>query len=482
MDKKQIIIELFENWANEHYSGLEQLPLSGSYREYYRIKSKTKQAIAVYNHDKKENIAFIEFSKTFIKAGLNVPEIYCVNNDKQVYLIEDLGNTNLFDIIVAERKDKGFTNKLLELYKSTITELPKFQIIASNNIDYNLCYPRDRFDKQSMMWDLSYFKYYFLKLAKIHFDEQLLEDDFHKFTNYLLKAETGFFMYRDFQSRNIMIKNNLPYFIDYQGGRKGALQYDIASLLFDAKADIPIEIRQDLFKYYIKVVQNHIDIDITKFTEHYYGYVLIRIMQAMGAYGFRGFYEKKSHFLQSIPFALKNLKWVLKNIQLPVKIPTLLNILDDVTNSHFLQNISKQAVTQKSDLTVEVNSFSYKKGIPQDNSGNGGGFVFDCRAIHNPGKFDEYKYLCGKDKAVIDFFNNETEAHTFLQSVYNIVDASVEKYISRKFSNLMVNFGCTGGQHRSVYCAENLAKHLKNKYKINIRLRHIESDNWLKKT
>ena len=332
------------------------------------------------------------------------------------------------------------------------------------------CYPRPQFDKQSMMWDLNYFKYYFLKLARIHFDEQALEEDFQTFTDYLLQTDIDYFLYRDFQSRNIMLKDGKPYFIDYQGGRRGALHYDLASLLFDAKADMPDSVRKSLLGFYIITVSKYIKVEPEQFKRYFYGYVLIRIMQAMGSYGFRGFYEKKEHFLQSIPYALNNLASILSTVRFPIKIPALLDALENVIRSKRLQQIS----TEQKLLTVTINSFSYKRGIPIDVSGHGGGFVFDCRAIHNPGRYEQYRDLTGKDKKVIEFLDKEAEIRLFMKNVISIVDQSVEKYIKRKFTNLMVSFGCTGGQHRSVYCAEELARHLKNKYRIKLVLRHLE--------
>jgi aminoglycoside/choline kinase family phosphotransferase len=298
---------LFKKWSEQLAESIEEMPSSGSYRQYFRLRSKEHTAIAAYNHDAKENTAFITFTNHFHNIGLPVPEIYSVDEVNNIYLLEDLGGTTLFSWLSEERSSQGFSGKIISVYKKVIDILPKFQIEASKEIDYNVCYPRSRFDKQSMLWDLSYFKYYFLKLAKISFDEQKLEDDFQSFTDYLLQTDCDFFLYRDFQSRNIMIKNGDPYFIDYQGGRKGALQYDIASLLYDAKADIPQEVRNILLEHYINAVNKYIPVDRKKFTEYYYGYVIIRIMQALGAYGFRGFYEKKEHFLQSIPYALDNL-------------------------------------------------------------------------------------------------------------------------------------------------------------------------------
>jgi len=323
-----------------------------------------------------------------------------------------------------------------------------------------------------MLWDLNYFKYYFLKLAKIHFDEQGLEDDFQTFTDYLLQTECHFFLYRDFQSRNIMLWHGTPYFIDYQGGRRGALQYDVASLLYDAKADIPQHVRDELLDHYVCAVNRFILTDEKEFIEYYYGYVLIRMMQAMGCYGFRGFYEKKEHFLQSIPYALKNLEWILETVQIPVNVPELTNVLNQLVDSEALKNVCNPGKT----LTVRINSFSYKRGIPVDETGNGGGYVFDCRAIHNPGRYEQYKHLTGKDAAVVEFLRREADVKSFLNNIYELVDRSVENYQQRNLANLMVSFGCTGGQHRSVYCAERFAEHLEQKYDVKVVLRHLEQE------
>ncbi|MCF6241500.1 MAG: phosphotransferase, partial [Bacteroidales bacterium] len=285
---KQLIEELFRKWSGEEAKEIIALPESGSYRKYYRIKGSKKTAIAVYNEDRKENIAFVEFSKHFKSKDLPVPEIYGANLDKNVYLQEDLGDTTLFAYITENRPGVEFPDKLFEILKKVLEQLVNFQLKGSEGFNYSYCYPRAAFDKQSMMWDLNYFKYYFLKLAKIPFDEQDLENDFLKFSDFLLEAKTDYFLYRDFQTRNIMIRNDKPYFIDYQGGRKGALQYDLASLLYDAKADIPQEIRNRLRKYYINKLSKYQEVDVEKFNAYYFGYVLIRIMQAMGAFGFRG--------------------------------------------------------------------------------------------------------------------------------------------------------------------------------------------------
>jgi len=471
--KENQLIRLFEKWANEKAVSIKSLPQSGSYREYYRIEGLQKKAIGVFNPDRKENVAFIGFARHFRTKGLSVPEIFATYDDNLIYLIQDLGDMTLYQYLSLVYKNGIFPRNLIDLYKKVIACLPRFQILAGRDLDYRLCYPRHAFDKRSMMWDLNYFKYYLLKLAKVNFDEQELEDDFQKFSDYLLQTDCDYFLYRDFQSRNIMLVDSEPYFIDFQGGRRGALQYDIASLLYDAKADIPQHIRNQLLEEYIQQVSRHIKVDRKSFTEYYWGYVLIRIMQAMGSYGFRGFYEKKEHFLRSIPYALINLDYILQNVHLPVKLPTLFNVLRRVVDSPQLQSFQKVTTA----LKVSINSFAYKKGLPPDPTGNGGGFVFDCRAIHNPGRYEKYKPLTGHDQAVIKFLEDQTNINDFLQHVYGLVDTTVENYIERKFTNLMVSFGCTGGQHRSVYCAEQLARHLNSKYDLQIEIHHRELGN-----
>ena len=475
MDQKVLdkISQLFRDYAGREAEKQEMLPHSGSYREYVRLTAGAFSAIGTWNADLKENRAFLSFSRHFHEQGIPVPEIYCISDDQSCYLQEDLGKVTLFDFLSRTRIHEGFSRTIIEEYKKVLAQLPAIQVSAGKNIDFSVCYPRAAFDLQSMLWDLSYFKYYFLKLARIPFDEQLLEDDFRRFTDYLLSAGSDYFMYRDFQSRNIMLKDDRVWFIDYQGGRKGALQYDLASLLYDGKADIPQAVREELFEYYLDELEKIIPVDRYEFMRFFKGFVLIRIMQAMGAYGFRGFYEKKEHFLKSIPFALDNLEAILRKLDLPVELPELTKVLHLVTQSAFLRSIGQK----EHHLTVRITSFSYKKGLPADPSGNGGGFVFDCRAIHNPGKYPEYKVLTGKDAPVAQFLEDKSEMPGFLHLVTSLVDQSVKKYIDRGFSHLAVSFGCTGGQHRSVYAAEKLAAHLKNNFPVNVVLTHREMEN-----
>jgi len=467
---KNEIIQLFENQFNEKAESVEMLPGSGSYREYCRIRSAERTVIGAFNADVKENTAFLSFTNHFKKSGVPVPGVFAVSADLKKYLLEDLGDVTLFDYLSATREKEGFSENIIEEYRKVLHELPKIQILAGKELDYSVSYPRAAFDKQSMMWDLNYFKYYFLKLAKIQFDEQALEDDYQAFCSYLLSADSDFFLYRDFQSRNVMLKKGEVYFIDYQGGRRGALQYDLASLLYDGKADIPQSIRQQLFDFYVAELKKYITVDDAGFAAYFKGFVLIRIMQAMGAYGFRGFYEKKEHFLKSIPFALKNLEFLLSDLNLPVELPELVNVLKELTQSDFLKEIGRS----KSNLTVEITSFSFKKGYPGDISGNGGGHVFDCRALNNPGRYPELANFTGKDIEIQDFLEQKSEIGVFLNGVKTIVEQSVKVYLEREFTHLSVSFGCTGGRHRSVYSAEKIAGYLRNNYPVNVVLKHRE--------
>lgn len=475
MKKKtlQDITDLYKKRFMDESVTIEALPPSGSYREYVRLTSPHFKAIGTWNEDEKENMAFIEFSKHFRSKGINVPEIYDYKPSECIYLQEDLGNETLYSFLSEVREFEGFSDKIIRIYRKVVQELPKIQIVAGKDLNYEFCYPRKAFDRQSMMWDLNYFKYYFLKLAKISFNEQLLEDDFTTFTDYLLKAESNFFMFRDFQSRNVMLVEGEPWFIDYQGGRQGALQYDLASLLYDSKADIPQVVREGLMEDYLDELEKIHPVDRNQFRQYFYGYVLIRMMQAMGAYGFRGFYEKKEHFLKSIPFALDNLEIVLRRIDLPVDLPELIKVLKSLSESETL----KKVASKQTELTIAITSFSYKKGYPADPSGNGGGFVFDCRSVRNPGKYDQYKSLTGKDDAVIRFFEEDSDMEEFLKPVFSLVERSVKKYMERGFTHLSVGFGCTGGQHRSVYSAERMGTYLRNKYAARVVINHREQDN-----
>jgi aminoglycoside/choline kinase family phosphotransferase len=444
--------------------------LGGSGRKIIRLSGARSNAIGILYDVREENTAFLEFSRHFHRHGLPVPEIYTEDLEQGAYLEEDLGDTSLFEFLSKNRKGSGIAPLAVEAYRKVVEVLPRFQVEAGRDLNYEVCYPIASFDRQSIAWDLNYFKYYFLRLAGIPFSEQALENDFGRLTDFLLSAPHDYFLYRDFQSRNIMLRNGQPFFLDYQGGRKGALQYDIASLLYDAKADLPPELRQQLLDHYLDTLATHIKLDREEFMRHYYAYVYVRILQALGAYGFRGFYERKAHFLQSVPYALKNLRWLLHNVTVPIELPALMGAFHGMLASEKLQGLAGEA----DNLVVRVFSFSFHHGFPKDETGNGGGFVFDGRSLPNPGREERFKSLTGKDAPVIEYLHQQESVHQFLAGVLSLVDASIDTYRQRGFKNLMVSFGCTGGQHRSVYLAEQLAKRLRARNGVQVVVRHLE--------
>ena len=443
--------------------------LGGSGRNIVRLATDKVSAIGVVYGVREENLAFLQFSKHFRRHGLPVPEIYEEDLSRDAYLEEDLGDTTLYEFLTQNRVGDVVAPDVVEAYRNTVALLPRFQIEAGRDLDYTVCYPRDSFDRQSIAWDLNYFKYYFLRLASIPFNEQALEDDFARLTEFLLSAGRDYFLYRDFQSRNVMFRDGRPFFLDYQGGRRGALHYDIASLLYDAKADLTPAFRQELLDHYLASLAPFSDLTREAFMHHFYAYVYIRIMQAMGAYGYRGFFERKAHFLQSVPYALKNVRWLLHNVELPIKVPTLLTAFKSMLASEKLQSLA----TETNNVVVRVFSFSFHQGPPKDETGHGGGFVFDARALPNPGREERFKNLTGKDAAVVDYLIQQQTVHQFFGNAISLVDASVTTYQNRGFKNLMVSFGCTGGQHRSVYLAEQLARHLRGRNGAEVIVQHL---------
>src|SRR6266404_152341 len=469
-----VLKQLFERHFHSPAERVQPLQgqLGGSGRKIVRLANEKVTAIGILYDVREENVAFLEFSRHFRGHGLPVPEIYAEELSQGAYLEQDLGDTTLFEFLSTNRADDSIAPQAVKSYRKVVALLPRFQVEAGRDLNYKVCYPRGSFDRQSIAWDLNYFKYYFLRLAGIAFNEQALEDDFGRLTKFLLSAPRDYFLYRDFQSRNIMLRDGEPFFLDYQGGRKGALQYDIASLLYDAKADLPPALRQELLDLYVDKLSGF-GIGREAFLEFYYAYVYVRILQALGAYGFRGFYERKAHFLQSVPYALKNLRWLLHNVKLPIALPTLMEAFNNMLASEKLQGLASDA----ENLTVRIMSFSFHRGMPKDESGHGGGFVFDGRSLPNPGREDRFKTLTGRDAPVIDYLNQQESVHQFLASVMSLVDASVNEYQRRGFKSLMISFGCTGGQHRSVYLAEQLAKRLRGKNGVEVVVRHRELEN-----
>jgi aminoglycoside/choline kinase family phosphotransferase len=444
--------------------------LGGSGRAILRVAGSAGTAIGIVYPVREENVAFLEFSRHFRRHGLPVPAIYAEDLAHDAYLEEDFGDTTLFEYLTAHRSGDVIAAPAIEVYRKVVSVLPRFQIEAGRDLNYKVCYPRSSFDRQSIAWDLNYFKYYFLRLAGVSFNEQALENDFTRLTKLLLAAPHDYFLYRDFQSRNVMLRDGQPFFLDYQGGRKGALQYDIASLLYDGKADLPPALRQELLDHYLDCLSAFIPVNRAAFMEHYYAYVYVRIMQALGAYGFRGFYERKAHFLQSVPYALKNLRWLAHNVKLPIALPALMEAFQGMLASEKLQQLAPNPNT----LAVHIFSFSFHHEMPVDESGNGGGFIFDARSLPNPGREERFKQLTGVDTPVIDYLNQQESVQQFIAHVQSLVDSSVAAYQRRGFRNLMVSFGCTGGQHRSVFLAEQLARHLRPISGVEVAVRHIE--------
>lgn len=458
---KNILNELTEKDLAENITDIKTLPASGSSRIYFRIYTKNNSYVATYNPNIEENMAFFGFTRHFEKNSLPVPKILSINHDNTCYIQSDLGDVSLFHLVQDCIKDSYFDKNTINLYKEALDNLIDFQIKGNNKLDYSIAYPTPAFDRQSIIDDLNYFKYYFLKLNdEIIFNETRLNKDFQNLADYIMQAPNDFFMYRDFQSRNIMIKDNHTYFIDYQGGRKGPLQYDIVSLLYQVKAQIPQSLRYELLSHYKQRLSSLMDIDEIHFDDYYQSFILLRLMQVLGAYGYRGLIQKKQHFLSSIPYALREISSLSEGLNIPLEIKELSYVLSQLKNL-----IKKYEQSDDTILTVRISSFSYKSGgIPVDMSGNGGGFVFDCRALPNPGRYQEYKELTGLDKEVQDFINSKDECNSFFRSAESITCQSVDNYIERHFSNLSVNFGCTGGQHRSVFFAHKMAETLHEKY------------------
>jgi aminoglycoside/choline kinase family phosphotransferase len=474
IDPAVLLGELFRNWNLSGAESIVPLPESGSYRKYYRITAGTKTVMGVFNADRRENNAFIYLDRHLLATGNLVPEVYTEDLDRNIYLEEDLGDMTLLDYLEQVRKQDDRDEKTLAVYRKVIDAMPGLQVHSTAGIDYRVCYPRAEFDMQSMMWDMNYFKYCLLKPLKIGFYEQDLEDDFVKIVNWLIAAERNSFMFRDFQSRNIMIRENELYFIDFQGGRRGPLQYDLASLLFEAKTHLPEDIREQLLEYYLTVFEKTFPwFNRHVFLEYYYGFVYLRLMQAMGAYGFRGYIERKPLFLQSLPHAIRALTWLIENKPFPLPLVCLPKVFEKLI--HIPQ--IKEYETTHDRFTVFLNSFSYKNTIPQDHTGNGGGFVFDCRSLNNPGRYDEFKELTGLDRPVIEFLDEKPDVAAFLSQTMQLVSQSVSVYLERGFSSIMVCYGCTGGRHRSVYMTEKLAAYLRNNYAVHVVITHHELDN-----
>ena len=462
--------QLFVKYKHENVKNIEELPSSGSNRRYFRLTGESGDTlIGVKGTSVEENIAFIKISDHFYRQGIPVPRVFVVSDDNNFYIQEDLGDEILFKATEKGRTCGSFSEQERELLRKTMAKLPEIQFLGADGLDFSICYPQPEFDERMISFDLNYFKYCFLKATGLDFSEIKLEDDFQRMSDILMRSTSATFLYRDFQSRNVMLVNGEPYFIDFQGGRKGPIYYDVASFVWQAKANYSEELREELVQTYLNSLRKYMPVDETYFRQQLRHFVLFRTLQVLGAYGFRGYFEKKPHFLQSVPYAIDNLRRLLREPF--TEYPYLSGLLTELTQ---MKQFSELNPERK--LEVRIYSFAYKKGIPNDITGNGGGYVFDCRAINNPGKYEHYKHFTGLDQEVIKFLEDDGGVFAFLDNVYSLVDSHVQRFIERKFTHLMVCFGCTGGQHRSVYCAERLAEHLSKKFDVDIQIIHREQD------
>lgn len=478
MDITIEITKLFATISTSKISEIIKLPQSGSDRIYYRIFTQDATFIATQNCNVQENDTFIAFTNHFLGKGLPVPQILAVSEDRNIYIQKDAGTKSLLDVLA----EKGYTEKVYNLFRKSLAELANLQIRGDDGLDYSVCLTAKEFGRQAIMSDLLYFKYYFLDTLKLPYDKQQLLNDFENIAGFLQQG-SQYFMFRDFQSRNIIVNDDALCFIDYQGGMKGALQYDVASLLWQAKAELSSDWKNKLLVAYMDEADRLLSqkLDRTLFVSQYNGYVLLRLLQVLGAYGFRGLFERKTHFLTSIPLALRNLKTFMEEHPESVgNTAEFARVLRLIMSNDIISRFENIQADLNTPLVVTINSFSYKKGLPKDDSGHGGGFVFDCRGLLNPGCYDEYKCSSGLDRNVQIFLEEKTKMNEFLNSVYNLVDISVEDYIRRGFDHLSIAFGCTGGQHRSVYSAEQTARHLRNKFKVKIEVKHYNQDHWVK--
>lgn len=505
MDK---LIELYTEWAGAEPAGVEKLPVQGSNRAYYRLTDADGMSVVgCVGTSRDENHAFIYLARHFAKRRIPVPKLLAVSGDELRYLQEDLGKQSLFDAIRGGREAGGrYNQREKRLLVSVIRELPNIQLRGARGLDWFNCYPQPEFDIDSVLFDLNYFKYCFLKPTELDFHELKLEANFRLFAKDLTSEPMDSFLYRDFQARNIMLDaNDHPYFIDFQGGRKGPFYYDLASFLWQASAKYSFKLRRELVYEYYDALKNYTEVpSVRHFVNRLSLFVLFRTLQVLGAYGFRGYFERKKHFLDSIPPAIQNLRDVLKMGEKVFPYPYMLEMLRRLTELPRFAQLEQPAVNRadgfritaqniyrahpqdgpatyskydgKGPLVVRVYSFSYRKGIPEDPSGNGGGYVFDCRSTHNPGRYEPYKKLTGLDEPVIRFLEDDGEILQFLESVYRLADHHVKRYIQRGFTSLMFSFGCTGGQHRSVYSAQHLAEHLHNKFGVEVIVNHREQN------
>lgn len=461
---------LYKQYIGREPENTVALSGSGSNRRYVRMSAEGRSVMGVTGTDVQENTAFLTIARHFRQKGIPVPEVLAVSEDRMSYIQEDLGDELLSDVVAKARKEGNLSEDgpVASLLCRTMAMLPKIQFEGAEGLDFSICYPQPCFDRRMVLFDLNYFKYCFLKPSGLEFNEVSLQDDFEKLADDLLVEESCTFLYRDFNARNVMVRDGEPYFIDFQGGRKGPVYYDVASFIWQARARYPGWLKERMLASYLDALAGYVEVGRGKFDERLRLFVLFRTLQVLGAYGFRGLVEHKAQFVTSIQPAMEGLRELLS---VPFNSYPYLN--ETLMRLSGLPKFNSAASDDR--LEVKVSSFSYKKGIPEDMSGNGGGYVFDCRSIHNPGRYEAYRKLTGRDEPVIRFLEEDGEILGYLDHIYAIVDPHIETYARRGFTSLMVSFGCTGGQHRSVYCAEHLAHHIAQRYPdVRVRLIHRE--------
>lgn len=472
-----IVEKLFEEHFEAKADHVEALAVSGSDRRYFRITGGKISAIATYNTNVAENNTYFYFTELFRKHGINVPEVYKINKDRRAYLQQDLGKVSLFDIVTKE----GYTEPVRKLYHKALAQLAKVQWIAGREADYKQCFAAKQFDEKAIMSDLLYFKYYFADLQGVPYDRSELMSEMELLSKELGRVQPQTLMFRDFQSRNIMVHDGKIFFIDFQGSMQGPPQYDIASLLWQARAQLPGAWKEDLLNGYISALNDlHVPrMDEIHFRRGYVQFVLMRLLQVLGSYGFRGLLQHKAHFIASIGPALKNLEVFLAGHPQTPAYPEMRSLLEKISSPEMQDKYTTPANSEKPKLVVQINSFSYKTGMPKATGVHGGGYVFDCRGILNPGRYAAYKHLTGNDELVRQFLERETRMPDFLNYVYGLVSINVDDYIARGFEQLSVSFGCTGGQHRSVYAANQLGNYLQTRYNLDVVITHLNEEKWL---
>lgn len=515
MDEQNKIDQLYIDVFGTAPKSSELLPGAGSNRHYYRLTADDDTTvIGCVGTSAEENQAFYHLSLAFAARDFQTPAVYGHSEDWMCYLQEDLGQHSLYDFLKDGRESGGdYDGEHESVLSLVMSQLPQMQFEGGDDYVFSHCYPQREMDRTSVMFDLNYFKYCFLKLSGVEFNEFKLQHDLEAFADSLLQEDADTFLYRDFQARNVMLSEGKPYFIDYQGGRKGPIYYDVASFLWQASAKYPDDLRERLIDKYFNALtcyteredcpQCYRNITREHFDARLRQFVFFRLLQVLGAYGFRGLWELKKYFVDSIPAALQNLSQQLDAGSCD-EYPYLKDVCHALVEKHLQSQVSpcqangaelQQSQSAKVDkvasylaadasylntsddkkpLVVRVNSFSFKRGIPKDETNNGGGYVFDCRSTHNPGRYAEYKPLTGLDKPVIDFLEEDGEILTFLDSVYKLVDFHAQRFIDRGFTDLMISCGCTGGRHRSVYSAQHVAEHLNRKFGVEVHICHRE--------